>query len=405
MNTAAAIERILSHGKKSSTYKLALLRAVVDIVIEQPAQEPRNGFHLIPVVEIARRFLAYYWKPALLQVPQGPGSKGSEPRGKGPRIPRLLRELRDQGFMAARLDLAQEDMGSSVAEWLVEIPELPPALLDTLLELRGTILDQPLRYLPNLGSRRAEVLSVVTIPRADGTGAPAWTDDYEEHRKAAPGKRELRASSWLDLLSRERTFVVLSSRAYEEIADLRFWLRDAVLVRWLKECQRFAGQEQPISIDVLQLKIPGRDQEVVEELKAIYWQAGLRSCLYSGRELGRSQHLDHVLPFSRFPVNLFWNLVPAQPALNLQKSDRVPALTEPFAGRYREFISSCLAIGTPLLRRQLQVTWRRYFQEPEPPALPQRQLADQLFEMVRLSHDRLDRAGVETWEPPAEVLA
>ena len=29
----------------------------VDIVIEQPAQEPRNGFHLIPTVELARLLL------------------------------------------------------------------------------------------------------------------------------------------------------------------------------------------------------------------------------------------------------------------------------------------------------------------------------------------------------------
>ena len=98
MNTAATIERILSHGKKSSTYKLALLRAVVDFVIEQPAQEPRNGFHLIPVVELARRFVAYYWKPALLNVPQGTQRAV---------IPEALRKLRSDGFAAASIDFPE----------------------------------------------------------------------------------------------------------------------------------------------------------------------------------------------------------------------------------------------------------------------------------------------------------
>ena len=392
MNTAATIERILGHGKKSSTYKLALLRAVVDFVIEQPAQEPRNGFHLIPVVELARRFVAYYWKPALLNVPQGTQTSV---------IPNVLRNLRTDGFVAASLDLDQEDMGLSIADWLTEVDELPKALLSAVLDIRRTILEQPLQYLPNLGDRRAEVLSLVTLPDAAGQGAPGWTASYEDHRQAAPGKRALRGTSWFDVLALERTHVVLSSRAYEEIADLRFWLRDAILVRWLRECQRFAGADVDVRIDVLLLEPPGRDQELVKELKATYWNAELRRCLYSDALLGREQHLDHVLPFAHFPVNLFWNLVPSTADLNSQKRDRVPELVEPFLGRYRGFLDRCLEIETPLVRRQLRATWRRYFQEPEVPSVSRRQLADHLFEHVRLSWVRLENAGVGVWTPPS----
>ena len=392
MNTAATIELILSHGEKRSTYKLALLRAVVDFVVEQPAQEPRNGFHLIPVVELARRFVAYYWKPALLGGPQG---------RKPAAIPGVLRRLREGGFVAASLDLDQEDMGLSIADWLTEVPELPKGLLSALLDIRRTILQQPLQYLPNLGDRRAEVLSLVTLPGDSGAGAPGWAASYEDHRTAAPGKRAMSGKSWLDVLARERTFVVLSSRAYEEIADLRFWLRDAILVRWLRECQRFAGADIDVRIDVLLLKPPGRDQALVQELNATYWQADLRSCLYSGAQLPREQHLDHVLPFVHFPVNLFWNLVPATPDMNSRKRDRVPALSDPFVGRYRRFLDRCLELETPLLRRQLRATWRRYFQEPDLPVVGRQQLADQLFEHVRLSWARLEDAGVEVWTPPS----
>lgn len=59
MNTVAAIEQILSRGGMETTYKLAVLRAIVDFVIEHPAREPRNGLHRIPVIELARRALAY----------------------------------------------------------------------------------------------------------------------------------------------------------------------------------------------------------------------------------------------------------------------------------------------------------------------------------------------------------
>ena len=82
MQATAAVELILSSGRKSSTYKLALLRATIDHVTEHPYQEARNGFHLLPVVDIARRVVAYYWRPTLLDVRQGSASN--------PRIPRLI---------------------------------------------------------------------------------------------------------------------------------------------------------------------------------------------------------------------------------------------------------------------------------------------------------------------------
>lgn len=70
MNTAATIELILSQGRKTSTYKLCVLRALVDISIEAPGRQPSNGLHFIPVVDLARRALAYYWHPSLLGIPQ-----------------------------------------------------------------------------------------------------------------------------------------------------------------------------------------------------------------------------------------------------------------------------------------------------------------------------------------------
>lgn len=89
MNTSAEIERVLSEGKKQSTYKLAVLRALVEHVIEHPAQEPRNGFHRIPIVDLARRVIALYWRPTLLGTPQG--------RSRKEAIPRAIQRLRSLG--------------------------------------------------------------------------------------------------------------------------------------------------------------------------------------------------------------------------------------------------------------------------------------------------------------------
>lgn len=49
-----------------------------------------------------------------------------------------------------------------------------------------------------------------------------------------------------------------------------------------------------------------------------------RLCVWSGRAAD-STHVDHVLPFSLTRNNGLWNLVPVAPAVNLKKSDRIPA--------------------------------------------------------------------------------
>lgn len=40
MNTVSAIEEVPGRGSKSTAYKRAVLRALVDFVIEHPAREP-----------------------------------------------------------------------------------------------------------------------------------------------------------------------------------------------------------------------------------------------------------------------------------------------------------------------------------------------------------------------------
>ncbi len=60
MDASRQVEMILKHGSKSSTYKFALLKALIDYVIEHPTEEARNGFHYVPGIFLAKQFLRYY---------------------------------------------------------------------------------------------------------------------------------------------------------------------------------------------------------------------------------------------------------------------------------------------------------------------------------------------------------
>jgi alkylhydroperoxidase family enzyme len=390
VNTATSIERILSQGKKSSTYKLAVLRAVIDFVIEHPAREPRNGFHFIPLVELARRALAYYWRPALEEVPQG-----SAPTQ---RLPQLVAELSRSGVTVPRLELPDPAAGYALSLWIQEAKALPAALVATLVEIRKTLLEQPIQYIHNVGDDQPGIFSILT------TSGLSFSASYEQHRKAAlrVGGSMRRARSWLALIDAEQGYIVLSARSYEEISALRFWLRDAIIIRWARECERFAKGQRAVPIHTFELEAPERDSEKVRAVKAVYRHMGLDHCLYTDEALGDSWDLDHFLPWSRFPVNLFWNLVPAAPAANrgkAGKSDQLPALSPLLRRRYAGFLTLCLREGGPTVHQDVAATYQRYFQRVAPTKQEPQKTADEILSVVENSHARLLEAGAELWTP------
>lgn len=392
MHAASIIERILEHGAKSSTYKLAILRALVDHTIEHPAQEPRNGLHHVPIVDVARRVLLYYWRPALQRVPQSP-TPG--------RIVRMIRGLADAPLPGVASHEATAP--AVIARMFDAAQSLDDSLIDAVLEVRHTLFDQPLRYIHNVGTQsHAELFSLLTIP-LPGTTAPApW--DYDGHRKARPPRSELRARDWPTMLARERSFIVVAARTYEELSTLRYWLRDAILQRWLRECQRFSKSETPVaSPAIFELPEPARDSIIVKQIRSLYRDIGLRRCLYTDRDLPTRWHLDHVLPHARFPVNTFWNLVPAYPVANSQKSDSIPLFDPALRARYQDHLDRCLDQGGELIGSQVQDTWRRYYQGPPPDSRTAR--LQGLWSLMDRTWGRLQDAGVPTWQPDVELMS
>ncbi len=257
----------------STTYKLAVLRAIIDFVIEHPAREAQNGFHRIPVVEIARRVLTYYWRLALDGIPQGSQAK----------IPRRIGELATIKTAHTGIDLTDPKAGLALGMLIEGAEQIDARIVDALLDVRHVLLDQPLRYLPNVGrhGQRVTVFSLITLPDERGHG-PGFDADYEAHRLAAPTKRELRGAAWTNILLRERTMIVLSARSFEEISDVRFWVRDAITLRWAQECERFAkGEGGSISVlaGAFELSVPERDSARIVEVKSLYRELGVGRCI------------------------------------------------------------------------------------------------------------------------------
>lgn len=389
MNTAAQIERVLSLGQMSSTYKLAVLRALVDFVIEHPAREAQNGFHFIPIMELARRVLTYYWGPSLYGIAQGPSSNP-------PIIPRVVNDLATSDLVIPGVIGRPAEGGLAAGEWILNAPKLPRQVVANLIKVRHTLLTQPLQYIHNIDGEKEQLFSLWVEERIS-PGAP-----YEDHRKAAlSGGRKLHgATNWLELIRREPCQIVLSSRSYEEIAELRYWLRDAIIIRWMRQCERFSGKGVSVPVHAFELFPLERDNDRVVQLKQLYLDLGKKNCLYSGEALGRTFDLDHLLPWSRFPVNLFWNLVPATSKANRGKGgkfDRIPRWTKNLKDRYGDFLLTCTKSNSDLILADIHATYRRYFQQPKPLIDDPVKVAKELLNIVEHSHGRLLSAGVPVW--------
>jgi hypothetical protein len=61
MGVIKDISSILTNGEMSTSYKHATLLALFDYIAEQPSEAAANNFHFLPLVDLARRFVGYYW--------------------------------------------------------------------------------------------------------------------------------------------------------------------------------------------------------------------------------------------------------------------------------------------------------------------------------------------------------
>ena len=117
---------------------------------------------------------------------------------------------------------------------------------------------------------------------------------------------------------------------WRELCVMGSWIRDATILRWAEQTEVFAkaidaagAVKASLVIDLLLLS-PDQGRNVNEAQK---YYAGLRSrpCVWSQRELvGQAFDVDHAMPFSYWRNNDLWNLFPASPTINSQKSDRLP---------------------------------------------------------------------------------
>ncbi len=319
-NVAAnqVISTILKHDRKVTSYKLALVRAINDVVLSFPDLGRSDQAVAIPLRVLAEYWVAYYW----------PFVNPTSPILQGPRAKRGQNLTQDLDFRPGLTRLRQKweqllESPARPADGFFLINELrlprkrvgyPPALLTTYYEVLKTIsgtLEMPIRYAGPAGQE----WSIFSPPQR--------FERLTTTPEAIPGTRP------------PDKCLVISAGLWQTFREMNLWVEALCIHEWCLFSERVA-QDTGAGVDwgnIYRLLTDRPDNRRPltwerNQIDLLILEGQEFVCPWSEKKIGRGikYDLDHLLPVAVYPINELWNLVPADPYYNSHlKRDRLPS--------------------------------------------------------------------------------
>ena len=312
MNLAArAIGSILKHDRKVNSYKIALVRAVNDVVLSYPDLAGASVDVAVPLRRLAQQWLAYYWPfvdPAA-PVLQGPRANRGGVLGNDvafrPALTRLRAAWADHfghagpsdGFLAvAELRVPRIAAGYP--------PELRRVFREAVSAISGAIR-QPVRYAGPGGTR----YHVFPPPRPAAALAGALP---------VPGT------------TAGEPCVLIGADLWSAFHELSLWVEALCVHEWSLFTERSAapGTDRGAAYFLLTSRPDNRRPLTWErnQVELIMFEGGTFECPWTAKRLAPGGYaMDHIVPVSVYPTNELWNLVPSDARFNAHvKRARMP---------------------------------------------------------------------------------
>lgn len=301
------IQKIIEQESKTSTYKFALLRAVIDLISAQsPFIEMEKTVVKIPVTLISDKWLFYYWDLIENGFMQIHGDR------------KLAFEERIQSLKTDNNFLNYWDFNKALHRNNYSMRE-KELFSSTIKELNNTIIKNPVRYL----------------------GSSSKNGDYSFFQIEKNEGRKKNVEGFVDLIE-------ISPKICFDLAFFDVFKNyggfisgtNSIILNWIafmnKKISTKDGSivNEPTSSygnDRL-LSIMIQEQVAEREVKEIrdFWVSKIRLgipvfCAWSGKQIKEVSDLaiDHAIPFSVMFNNDYWNLLPCLSKVNGNKSDKI----------------------------------------------------------------------------------
>jgi hypothetical protein len=309
------ISTILKHDAKVTSYKLALLRSINDVVLSYPDVLARGSAVAVPLRVLAEFWLAYYW----------PFADAHRPILQGPRSLRAGGLAHDMAF--------RSELQAFRTAWEIEngATARPSDGFFVFHELRRQRRRQTYSP-PLLESYAAAIRSIAATIRMPirYAGEGQWTvfprpARYRELAAATvplPGTRD------------DDVCVVVPADLWDIFRELSLWVEALCIHEW---CLFVEGVDQgPAPADRGQVyrlltDRPDNRRPLTWErngVDVLIMEGRTFVCPWTGQSITKTgdYDLDHLLPVTVYPTNELWNLVPADRRFNEHvKRARLPS--------------------------------------------------------------------------------
>jgi hypothetical protein len=294
------ISKIIERDSKSSTYKFALLRGVIDIILDNsPYITFTEGRVHIPTGLLVEKWLLYYY-PILESTINIPQINGSTNLAFEVQFRKFIESYSENGgFSAFYNDLKNKGIP----------PYLQSDFIFLAIKIRETITRMPMRYIGR-----------------------SISNDYYSIFQFTTGER-IGCSTTVDLvflINKLGTFSIPYDY-YEAFQVLGSFIngQDSILFKWAEFSVNASGKRLTVERVVNEvLKSPITDRDVAESkqiYRSILKKEGSIYCVWTGKLISEYD-IDHMIPFSVWKNNDLWNLLPSQKTTNGQKRDKIPSM-------------------------------------------------------------------------------
>ncbi len=281
------LRNIIINDDKTATYKFALLRVLSRIAATAPglASNTSAGDVRIPL-----GLLSLYWLKAYWQLVERGVSQSTQAKLKfGPAMRRLIQT----GVLSVELDVGASYSGAAAR-----------ALYEALVKARDTLRDGPMKHTTYWNSAQP-IFVYDGNRRPKETGSLSLTRDYLEtwgHARVPRDIWEAMRSHWV-------------------------WIEPAVITAWIEMTRGLGRKQAPLPTRTYQewLEWPVDLERDTSLARARVNALGGSVCVWTGKKLGSTYEVDHIIPYSISGNNTLWNLAPATRVANNSKSARLPS--------------------------------------------------------------------------------
>lgn len=292
------ISKIIERESKTTTYKFALLRGVIDIIQDNsPYISFNEGLVHFPMGLLIEKWLLYYY-PIFVSQRVIPQISNKKRLAFEQSFVRLIQQYESRGgFSAFYNDLKNKGIPKDIQGTTKQLAK----------EIRDTIIRQPMKYIGS--SVNATHYSIFT---------------YKSNVLSKNSVQDIER-----LIQDAGTFAI-PYNYYQAFKILGSFIngQDSILLKWAAFSVSHSGHSLSINQVVNEvLKSPITERNVAESkriYKEILQREGAVYCVWTGKKI-KSYDIDHLIPFSIWKNNDLWNLLPAASKINSQKRDKIPS--------------------------------------------------------------------------------